>query len=348
MAGFSGNYGAILNTIYDRGFGTWVDDTNAHGGINGRRVIAKKIDNKDTAEGGVAACKEIQNNGSYLAVSIVGFGGADVSAADCLDRAGITTLGLNMSGFSSKWQRVYSAGDASKQTKPMVSFIKNVIGDNGKVGLIYTNDPVNSSGRAGFVAEAQRLHTNIVRQEAVAPNQSSYVSELSRMRDAGATTVALVVNTNEVLGILRDARAIRYQPHFTGNYWVTDENTAGARNLMDGIKAIRNYSSTNSPAFADYSAKADKYGHGDVKNSTTMALYGIGVLVGDVLKRTGPNPTKEALPGAIESLVNYNNGVTMGLSFGRGVRVAEVAMWPFQCCISDNTWKGIGDAKSEF
>src|SRR5437868_6888664 len=82
----SGNYGAILNTIYDRGFGTWVDDTNAHGGINGRRIVAKKVDNKDTAEGGVAACKEIQNNGSYLAVSIVGFGGADVSAADCLDQ----------------------------------------------------------------------------------------------------------------------------------------------------------------------------------------------------------------------------------------------------------------------
>ena len=106
-----------------------------------------------------------------------------------------------------------------------------------------------------------------------------------------------------------------------------------------GIKAIRNYSSTNSTAFADYSAKADKYGHGDVKNSTTMALYGIGVLVGDVLKRTGTNPTKDALPGAIEALVNYNNGVTMALSFGKGVRVAEVGMWPIQCCNSDNTWK---------
>src|SRR5213078_3559015 len=65
MAGFSGNYGAILTTIYDRGFGTWVDDVNAHGGIYGRKVVAKKVDNQDTVEGGVSACKTIQNNGSY-------------------------------------------------------------------------------------------------------------------------------------------------------------------------------------------------------------------------------------------------------------------------------------------
>src|SRR5437588_801787 len=90
LAGFSGNYGAILTKIYDNGFGTWIDDVNAKGGINGRKVISKKVDNKDTVEGGVAACKEVQNNGSYLAVSIVGFGGADTAAVDCLDHAGIT------------------------------------------------------------------------------------------------------------------------------------------------------------------------------------------------------------------------------------------------------------------
>jgi hypothetical protein len=158
----------------------------------------------------------------------------------------------------------------------------------------------------------------------------------------------LVVNTNEVVGILRDARAIDYAPNWTGNYWVTDENAAAYRGLIDGIKAIRNYSSTNAPAFADYKAKASKYGHGDVANSTTMALYGIGLLVGKVLENAGPNPTKAGLPKAIEAITNYNNGITMALSFGPGVRVADVGMWPIQCCNADNTWKGIGGAKASF
>ncbi|MHB8669052.1 MAG: ABC transporter substrate-binding protein [Acidimicrobiales bacterium] len=348
MAGFSGNYGAILNTIYDRGFGTWVDDVNAHGGIHGRKVVAKKVDNQDSADGGVAACKEIQNNGSYLALSIVGFGNADVSASDCLDRAGITTLALNLSGWSNSWTHVYSAGDAGKQTKPLASFIQKVIGDHGKVGIIHTNDPVNSAGRAALVQEMRRLGVNLVHEETVSVNQASYVAEVSHMRSAGATTVALIENTNEVTGTLRDAKAIGYSPNWTGNYWVTDENSTAARSLLEGIKAIRNYSSTNSAAFADYKAKAVKYGHGDVANSTTMALYGIGLLVGKVLDNAGPTPTKASLPHAIEAITNYNNGVTMALSFGPGVRVADVGMWPIQCCNSDNTWKGIGDAKSVF
>jgi ABC-type branched-subunit amino acid transport system substrate-binding protein len=348
MAGFSGNYGAILTTIYDRGFVTWVDDVNAHGGINGRKVIAKKVDNKDTVEGGVAACKAIKTNGSYLAVSIVGFGGADVSASDCLDDAGITVLALNLSGWSSKWTHVFSAGDAGKQTKPMASFISNVIGDKGRIGIIHTNDPVNNSARAGLVAEMKRLGMTLAHEETVGTNQASYVAAMSNMRNAKVTTVALIENTNEVLGTVRDAKSIGYNPNFTGNYWVTDENAAGGRSLYDGIRAIRNYSATNSAAFADYSAKAQKYGHGDVKNSTTMALYGIGLLVGQVLQNTGATPTSAGLTPAIEAIVNYNNGVTMALSFGKGVRIAEVGMWPIQCCNSDNTWKGIGDAKAVF
>jgi ABC-type branched-subunit amino acid transport system substrate-binding protein len=337
MAGFSGNYGPILNTTYDNGFGTWIDDVNAHGGIYGRRVVVNKIDNKT-----------IQTNGSYLAVSIVGFGGADVSASDCLDRAGITTLGLNLSGWSNAWAHVYSAGDAAKQGKPMASFIRNVIGEHGKIGVIHTNDPVNNAARAGVVGEMQRLGMDVVHEETVAVNQGSFVAELSRMRTAQAATVALLVNTNEVLGILRDAKAIGYTPNWTGDFWPLDETATAARSLFDGIKATRNYASTNAPAFASYSAKAKQYGHASVVNSTTMALYGIALLAGQVLQNVGPTPSKGALGPAIEAITNYNNGITMELSFGSGVRVADVGMWPIECCNPDNTWKGLGDPRSAF
>ena len=348
MAGFSGNYGAILTTIYDRGFGTWVDDVNAHGGIYGRKVVAKKVDNQDTVEGGVSACKTIQNNGSYLAVSIVGFGGADVSSADCLDRAGIPDLGLNLSGWSNRWARVYSAGDAGKQAKPMASYIRDVIGDNGRIGIIHTNDPVNNASRAGLADELHRLGMNLVHEETVSVNQASYVAPMTNMKNARVTTVALIENTNEVIGTIRDAKSIGYNPHYSGNFWVTDESSSGERALYDGIKALRNYSSTNSPGYADYVAKAKKYGHGDVITTGTAALYGIGLLAGQVLQNAGPNPTTAGLPGAIESIVNYNNGLTMTLSFGKGVKVPEVGMWPIQCCNSDNTWRGIGDPKTFF
>jgi ABC-type branched-subunit amino acid transport system substrate-binding protein len=348
IAGFSGSYGVILNKIYENGFLVWVQEVNDAGGINGRRVISKKVDNKDTAEGGVAACKEIQNNGSFLAVSMVGFGGADVSAADCLDRAGVTTLAFNLSSFNPRWRNVFSAGDPGKQTRPMASFIKNVIGETKNVGIIAVNDPLYAATKAALVDELPKEGLKVVRVETTAPNQGSFVAELSRVRSAGATTVALLLNTAEIVGALRDAKAISYQPKWTGSYGFTDENTTVAPSLYEGIHVIRNYASTNSPVYPHYVATARKQGKNDVVNATTMALYGMGLTVGQALRNAGPGPTAGSLVGGIESLVNYNNGITMKLSFGRGVRVAEVGMWPLVCCNPDNTWRGIGEPRSRF
>jgi ABC-type branched-subunit amino acid transport system substrate-binding protein len=244
---------------------------------------------------------------------------------------------------------VYSAGDAQKQARPMVSFITNVIGDaSGKTGVMYTNDPLNIAVKTGFVDEANKTGMKITHVEAVAPNQNSFVAELSRMRESGATTVALLVNTGEVLGILRDAKAMNFQPNWTGSYWPIDETSQGATALFEGIKVIRNYSSTNSPAYGPYVEKAKKYNRDSILNSTTMALYGMGLTVGQVLANVGPTPTRDGVGPAIEALVNYNNQITMALSFGAGTRIADVGMWPLQCCNSDGTWRGIGPAKTRF
>src|SRR5439155_6331937 len=67
IAGFSGALAAMVTRAYD-GLMTWQDDVNAAGGINGRKIVMKKVDHKETADGGVAACKEALSNGSYFAV----------------------------------------------------------------------------------------------------------------------------------------------------------------------------------------------------------------------------------------------------------------------------------------
>src|SRR4051812_26482231 len=211
MGGFTGQYGPIVDNIYETGFAVWVKDVNDHGGINGRQIISKKVDTKDTVEGGVAACKQIQTNGSYLALSIVGFGGADVASVDCLDKAGITTLAFNLSSFNNSWQHTYSAGDPFKVGIPLASFIKNVLGERDKVGIIYIqNDPVNRAARGGLVAGMKEIGMTPIHEEQIATGQGSFVAEINRMRASGATTVAMMVGGNEAVGILRDAKAVGY------------------------------------------------------------------------------------------------------------------------------------------
>ena len=346
LAGYSGSYGGLMKLITD-GYNLWADEVNAKGGINGRKVVLKTVDNHDTAEGGVAACKEVQGNGSFLAISLAGLGGADMSSSDCLDRAGIPLFGQNLSGYRSSWRHVISMNDDAKQAAPLASFIKHAIGDGaGKVGMIIVNDPIHLAARNQVGGDLDRLHIARVRDEIVAVNQGSFVAELSRLRSAGATTVAMLTG-NEAIGIVRDAKAIGYAPHFTGVLWTLDEFSQAAGAVWSGIKAIRVWPTTDSKAYADYSAKAHQYKRDALVNTTVMAVYGSGLLLGQILHQAGPGITRESFVTTAEGIVNYDNGI-IALSFGPGKRVADIKAYPHVCCNRDNTWKGAGPPAREF
>lgn len=340
LAGYSGSYGSLMKLITD-GYNLWADEANANGGINGRKIVLKTVDNHDTAEGGVAACKEVQGNGSFLAISLAGLGGADMSSSDCLDRAGIPLFGQNLAGYRSSWHHVISMNDDAKQAAPLATFIKDVIGDaSGKVGMIVVNDPIHLAAHDQVGSDLDRLHIARVRDEIVAANQGSFVAELSRLRSAGATTVAILTGS-EAIGIVRDAKAIGYAPHFTGVLWTLDEFSQAAGAVWSGIKAIRVWPTTDSKAYADYAAKAHKYKRDTLVNSTVMAVYGSGLLLGEVLKRAGGALDRESVVSSAEGIVGYDNGI-IALSFGPGKHLADIKAYPLVCCNSDNTWKGAG------
>jgi hypothetical protein len=112
IAGFSGPLAAMVTRAYD-GLLTWQDDVNAAGGINGRKIQFKKVDHKDTADGGVAACKEAQSNGTYFAMVPEGVD-ATVTAVGCLDAAGIPSFYYSAT-TDPKWKRAFADIISSQQ-----------------------------------------------------------------------------------------------------------------------------------------------------------------------------------------------------------------------------------------
>lgn len=348
LAGFSGMYGQILDGVVESGFGTWVDDINARGGINGRRIVMIKVDNKDTAEGGVAGCKQIQENKSYFAFSLVGFGGADVSATDCLDRAAIPTISYLVSAYNNRWKSVYTISEPGVTSRPLASFIKNFLKrGNTKIGLFVERDPLFTAGKQPFLDGMAELGMQVVHTETVAPGQSSFVSEASRMKSSGAETVVMIVSGPSGIGIPRDARAVGYEPTFTGALWIHDEFSTAAASVQQGMQGLRYYASVNSPAYAKFVETANKYGRGNNTTALTMSVYGLGLVVEKVLQNVGPTPTREGFGPAVEQIVNYENGI-VGLSFGKGNRRAEGLQYPVKCCNPNNTWMGIGAPQKAF
>src|SRR5207248_4345040 len=88
---------------------------------------------------------------------------------------------------------------------------------NTKVGVIWVDDSSNAQYYQGFQAMASELGLNVVDVEKVAGSQSSYLPELSRLKDKGTETLVMVSGLDS-LTMFRDLRAMLWRPNITGMF----------------------------------------------------------------------------------------------------------------------------------
>jgi branched-chain amino acid transport system substrate-binding protein len=190
IAGFSGPLTAMVTRAYD-GLATWQDDVNAAGGINGRKVVLKKVDHKETADGGVAACKEALSNGSYFAIVPEGVD-ATLTAVSCLDAAGMPTFYYSAT-TDPKWKVAFADVVPSSQAgTEMASYVANGLRAAGKkIGVIYVNQASYKALSDGFLPEARKLHLDVAPPESVEANQASFTAPLLRLKNAGVQVLII-------------------------------------------------------------------------------------------------------------------------------------------------------------
>lgn len=340
---FSGPYATFVEKEYTNGLGTWIEDVNASGGIHGRKIVPKKVDNLATSEGAIAACKEEQTNGTLMTLWMV----SDDPEVDCADKAGVPGLHYQAQRDSEPWKVARGMTSGPAAGRALASFMKGKLGAAGKkVGFIVTTAVMHTAIGQEFSKKAAGLGLNVVAREVVPEGQNSFVAELSRMRSAGTEMVAVITGT-EILGVLRDAKAMNYQPTWTGFGWALDEVSQAAQGLMTGIKALRFNAATDSPAYKAFHAKATKYRKAGITDIDS-AGYALGLQVGHFLTAAGPNLTRESLVAAMDSTRSFDAGIFPPISYHPPDRIGTRAYFPGSCCHADGTWASFGPAQENF
>jgi branched-chain amino acid transport system substrate-binding protein len=348
IGGFTGLTGSITERGYE-GLQTWADQVNDAGGINNRKIVLKKFDHKETADGGVAACKDAIDSDPFV-VSVPEGVEANLTATDCLDQAGVPTL--YFAGTTNpEWKQAFSyIPTAAAQGKSLASYVKDVLkGAKKKVGVMYESGQAPESGAKAFTKAAKKLKLDIVDQEVVEPTQSSFVPQLQRLQQAGAEIVWLAaVNTS--LGIFRDAKQIGFEPQFTGGGFTFDFLSNLLKDQVDGVKGLRFGATVDSPAYTKYDAVMSKYGRSKSreKDNEAFLFYGHGLLLGEMLKLAGTNPTRASFVAGAETIKNFRTGILPPITYGPNDHVGADASYPTVCCNSDFTWKGAGKPKAKF
>ena len=341
IGGFTSPLGALTEQTYN-GALTWQAEVNDHGGINGRKVVLKKVDNHGTPDGAVAACKEVRSNGSFGAVTIEEYG-----EADCLDAAGIPVIDSNLPAVNPEWHSARAILELNDMGRVQANYLHKTASKK-KIGVIQSDDLLVSGQETAFSTQAKKLGLEIVGSEKVRESQSSFVPELQRLRDDGAQTVVMIA-TIGVLGILRDAKAIGYNAQFTGSGWCVDQLAAVAPDLFQGLSCLSTIATTDSPAYVAYKKASDKYGL-KFANTTSAAFYADLKLFGEVARKAGQDLTRDAMISSFSDVQNYKTGIYGPVSWGPGVvLVGTHSLFPVKCCGPGATWEQKGSGKpSEF
>jgi len=145
-----------------------------------------------------------------------------------------------------------------------------------------------------------------------------------------------------------DATALQYAPTYTMGTFALDFLTQASQGSMTGVTGLRNGVTQDAPTFQEYIDKANKYGTNiSPDKGSGFLVYGEGLVVGHALELAGQDLTKASLLSALETVVDYSNGVTPVLTY-KGDHAGSHNAYPAVCCNADFTWKANGDPASAF
>jgi ABC-type branched-subunit amino acid transport system substrate-binding protein len=347
--GFSGAAAPIINKFYTNGLQVWQKEINAAGGIFGRQIELVKVDNHLTADGAVAACKEVESNGSFMNFLLVSTGDTEV---DCEDAAGIPVVFQSASTLK-PWKNVLVTNSLAASAPTDLAMLKSSMNAGGKkIGIVYTGDQTQFD--LSYQAHATELKAqglNVVHVEKIASNQTSFVSEMSRMKASGAEVVMLITAL-ESSGVVRDAKAVGYTPQWFATS-TTASSDAMARAAGDGYRGVggaRWQATSENPAFAAYVAKVRENGGDAARADTTDAqVYGLADVMGEMLRLAGPNLTRSSFVAKAKTIENYTGKQQLLGPFTlKGRQVGLLAEFPIECCNPDKTFKALGLSKETF
>ena len=220
-APFSSAYGALIKETIANGFDVWASQVNAQGGINGRKIILKDIDNVGTTDGAVSACKESQTDDTFLTV-IINSQNSGNAEPDCLDQHAIPAVyAVSTYPINPAWKYIRVVNEMPDTGAVLAAFVKNQVKvGSEKLGALYISS--EADWVATYQSGLQKLGLTLTDKELIETSGASFTAQLEHLKNEGVQNVAIFAGV-EVIGILRDAKALGYTPNWTGTAWAVDD-----------------------------------------------------------------------------------------------------------------------------
>lgn len=296
----------------------YFDAVNAAGGIHGNKLTLLSRDDGYKATETVKQARELLREAQPLALfGIVGTGNVEAILKEkVLDEAGIPLVTVRTGASSvvksgNPWLFATRASYAAEIDKIVLQY--ETIGYR-RFAVFYQNDPFGLDGLASAEASVKKAGGEMVAKAAYEKNTTEVAAAVAAIATAAPQAVIMVSNTAASAEFLKQSRAAGNLAQFV-TLSVTDGPQVAERigkSVAKGLvitQVVPDPSGRSIPLIREIQDNFAKFKPKDVAlNHTLIEGYLGAKILGEGLRRAGPNPTRKKLRDALEQIRDYDVG----------------------------------------
>lgn len=317
VAPFSGPL-APTGSAYRAGINLYIATVNANGGINGASLKLVTLDDEYKTEQTVKLAREVIRDSKPIALTgVVGTGNvAALLSEKVLDEAGIPLVGVR-SGASSlvnttnPWLFVTRASYADEITKILELYSMT---GNSRFAVFYQNDSFGQDGLANAERLIAQFKGQLVAKASYEKNTTDVAAAVKTIHAASPQAVIMISNTAASAEFVKQMRSIGNVSQLT-TLSTTDDPQVVSKIGAESAKGLAITQVVPAPSALSVSlikeiqAAYKRFPNPEIAlNHTMIEGYLAAKIIGEGLRKAGPNATRKQLRDALKTIKNQDFG----------------------------------------
>lgn len=325
-----GGQASFLGTQYVHGSMALLNDVNAHGGVNGRKIRLIAYDDQYDPSRTVANTQKLIGEDRVFA--LFDFVGTPTSmkVVDIVNEARIPAIGFftGAEGLRTPFRPyIFNVRDSYySETEAAAAYFVDKLGVE-KIAVMYQEDAFGLAVLSGIQLALQRRNMETVATDTYVRGTMDVEDGLKTIKASGAEAVVLVGTYAPLAKFIKLAHQSGFTPSFHtvsfvgsdafGKELMSDPKIESAR--LDSIvvtQVVPSPFEERLAAVKKYRQLARMYYPHDAPNYVALEGFVNGIVLVKALDAAGRNVSREKFIAALESLRQLDVGLDMGVTYG--------------------------------
>jgi ABC-type branched-subunit amino acid transport system substrate-binding protein len=319
-------HAGYLGTQTLRGAEAYIRSINDAGGIHGRKITIKALDDSYDPPQCLANTQKFIIDNDVLALFCYVGTPTTVKVLPMVEEAKVPLIGMftGANGLRQPFNR-YVVNIRASYYQETGAAVRHMVEDLGieKIAVFYQYDAYGFDGLIGTELALKQYNLEPVARGSYIRGTEDVTEGLEKIRKSGAEAVVMIGTYGACARFIRQASKNNYDPIFYNVSFVGAEELARRLDpgptavLMSQVVPPPKSSGDSKDAAYLYVKLLRKYFPGETPSFVGLEGFLNAIIMVEGLKRAGPNLTRETLIEGIEGIRNYDLGSGMSITYGK-------------------------------